>query len=424
MAIYVVMTLGTFAAILSMRRDGKAVETISDLAGLARTDPTMAFFLATMMFSLAGIPPLAGFFAKFYVFAAAIKAGLYGLAVIGVLASAVGAYYYLRIVKIMYFDEPALAFDRPGIVARAVLALAALLIIAFVFAPSLLTDAAMAAAQVAVLSEPAESAGVIAGWRVARLGAIDSTNEEARRRAVAGDPGRLWIVADEQTAGRGRRGRTWVSPRGNLYASALLIDPCPQAVAPQLGFVAGVALARAAADLGAAGARLKWPNDLVRRRRKMRRPPGRGRRCSPTGGWPASSASASIARSAPEGVGYPTCVLTTESGGAVDADALFERLVSAVRRSARHVERGRAVSTRSAPPGWRAAAALGGRIRIETAGRRREGAFEGLDGDGRLLFRGESGIETVESADLWILPAIGWLACGGFVRFACAGRPD
>jgi NADH-quinone oxidoreductase subunit N len=147
MAIYVVMTLGTFAAILSMRRSGRAVETIADLAGLARTDSTMAFFLATMMFSLAGIPPLAGFFAKFYVFAAAIKAGLYGLAVIGVLASAVAAYYYLRIVKLMYFDEPAKAFDRSDPVARIVLAVSALLIILFVFAPSPLTDAAMAAAQ-------------------------------------------------------------------------------------------------------------------------------------------------------------------------------------------------------------------------------------------------------------------------------------
>ncbi len=147
MSIYVVMTLGTFAAILSMRRDGVAVETINDLAGLARTDSVMAFFLATMMFSLAGVPPLAGFFAKFYVFAAAIKADLYGLAVIGVLFSAVGAYYYLRIVKLMYFDEPAVAFDQPGVVARSVLALAAVLIIAFVLAPSLLTNAAMAAAQ-------------------------------------------------------------------------------------------------------------------------------------------------------------------------------------------------------------------------------------------------------------------------------------
>ena len=147
MAIYLVMTLGTFAGILCMRRGGKAVETIEDLAGLARTDPTMAFFLAAMMFSLAGVPPLAGFFAKFYVFAAAIKSGLYGLAVIGVLASAVGAYYYLRIVKLMYFDEPARPFDRTGPVARIVLGVAALLIVLFMFAPSPLTDAAMAAAK-------------------------------------------------------------------------------------------------------------------------------------------------------------------------------------------------------------------------------------------------------------------------------------
>ncbi len=83
------------------------VESIDQLAGLARTNPTMAFFLAMLLFSMAGIPPLAGFFAKFYVFLAAIKAGLYVLAVIGVLASVVGAYYYLAIIKTMYFDEPA-----------------------------------------------------------------------------------------------------------------------------------------------------------------------------------------------------------------------------------------------------------------------------------------------------------------------------
>ena len=88
------------------------VEEIDDLAGLSKTNPMMAFMLAMiLMFSLAGIPPLAGFFAKFYVFLAAIEAGLYALAVIGVLASVVGAYYYLRIIKIMYFDEPAGGFE-------------------------------------------------------------------------------------------------------------------------------------------------------------------------------------------------------------------------------------------------------------------------------------------------------------------------
>src|SRR3982075_3609960 len=103
MAIYLAMTLGTFACILSMRRDGQLVEDIGDLAGLAHTNPAMAFFFAMLLFSLAGIPPLAGFFAKFYVFLAAIQAGLFTLPVIGVVTSVVGAYYYLSIVKIMYF---------------------------------------------------------------------------------------------------------------------------------------------------------------------------------------------------------------------------------------------------------------------------------------------------------------------------------
>jgi NADH-quinone oxidoreductase subunit N len=133
MAIYLVMTLGTFAGILVMRVNGQNVENIADLSGLARTDGVMAFFLATMMFSLAGVPPLAGFFAKWYVFNAAIQAGLYPLAVIGVLLSAVGAYYYLRIVKVMYFDEPAPAFDKQAPAPRAVLATTGLLLV-FLFA--------------------------------------------------------------------------------------------------------------------------------------------------------------------------------------------------------------------------------------------------------------------------------------------------
>jgi NADH-quinone oxidoreductase subunit N len=113
MAIYVIMTVGTFGCILLMRRNGRAVEEIDDLGGLARTQPMLAAAMAIFMFSLAGIPPLAGFFAKIYVFLAAIEAGLVELSVIGVLASVVGAYYYIRIVKVMYFDETKEAFDRP-----------------------------------------------------------------------------------------------------------------------------------------------------------------------------------------------------------------------------------------------------------------------------------------------------------------------
>jgi NADH-quinone oxidoreductase subunit N len=104
--IYIFMTLGTFACILAMRRGDEMIEDIDQLAGLAQNNLPLAFTLGMLMFSLAGIPPLAGFWAKVYVFWPAIKAGLYPLAVIGVIASVIGAYYYLRIVKIMFFDEP------------------------------------------------------------------------------------------------------------------------------------------------------------------------------------------------------------------------------------------------------------------------------------------------------------------------------
>src|SRR5580692_4221209 len=146
MAIYVTMTLGVFAVILSMRRSTGMVETIDQLSGLARTHPATAFFMAVLLFSMAGIPPLAGFFAKFYVFLAAIKAGLYVLAVIGVITSVVGAYYYLSIVKIMYFDEPAKAFAPMPYELKIVLAVSGLFNLLFFVYPGPLIAAATAAA--------------------------------------------------------------------------------------------------------------------------------------------------------------------------------------------------------------------------------------------------------------------------------------
>jgi NADH-quinone oxidoreductase subunit N len=144
--IYMTMTLGAFACILAMRRQGSATEDIESLAGLARTMPGTAFLFAAILFSLAGIPPLAGFFAKYYVFLAAIQAGLYGLAVIGMVTTVVGAYYYLRIVKIMYFDEPAPAFDPVPAELQTVLAVSGVLMIAFVVVAAPLVNAAGAAA--------------------------------------------------------------------------------------------------------------------------------------------------------------------------------------------------------------------------------------------------------------------------------------
>jgi len=147
LAIYLFMNAGTFAVILCMRRDGKMVEGIDDLAGLSRTHPALALALAIFMFSLAGIPPLAGFFAKLYVFIAAIDAGLPVLAVLGVLTSVVGAYYYLRIVKVMYFDEARGAFDRPfGGEVTAVVLVCAVIILFFIVWPGPMLNGADAVA--------------------------------------------------------------------------------------------------------------------------------------------------------------------------------------------------------------------------------------------------------------------------------------
>jgi NADH-quinone oxidoreductase subunit N len=146
-AIYVAMTLGTFTVILAMKRNGRHVEKISDFAGLSRTNPLLAFFFAMLLFSLAGVPPLAGFFGKFYVFVAAIKAGLFTLSVIGVLTSVIGAYYYLSIVKVMYFDEPLTELDPVRVELRAVLAVAGLFNIFFFVYPGPLVSMATVAAK-------------------------------------------------------------------------------------------------------------------------------------------------------------------------------------------------------------------------------------------------------------------------------------
>jgi NADH-quinone oxidoreductase subunit N len=147
LAIYLFMNLGAWAVILCMRQRGRMLEGIADLSGLSRTQPGLALALGIFMFSLTGIPPTAGFFAKLYIFLAAIDAKLTWLAVIGVLTSVVGAFYYLRIVKVMYFDEPAAAFDRPiGAELKGVLVVTALFTLFFFLFPGPLSGAAAAAA--------------------------------------------------------------------------------------------------------------------------------------------------------------------------------------------------------------------------------------------------------------------------------------
>ncbi len=148
MVIYVFMTGGTIGCIMAMRRKGKAVEQISDLSGLAANDPALAMAFAVFMFSLAGIPLMSGFFGKLYIFLAAVQGGLLALAIIGVLTSVVGAFYYIRIVKVMYFDASVEPFDpRPASLSFVVAATGLFTGFFFLF-PAPVVAAAQAAASV------------------------------------------------------------------------------------------------------------------------------------------------------------------------------------------------------------------------------------------------------------------------------------
>jgi NADH-quinone oxidoreductase subunit N len=145
--LYMFMAIGTFGFILFMRREGKYLESLSDLSGLSRTCPMAAIFLLIMMFSMAGIPPFAGFWGKMFVFSSAIESGLIAMTIVGLLTSVIAAYYYLKVVKIMYFDAPVAPFDKDiPHSAQAVLLLTAIVTAGFVLYPEPLLHAAAIAA--------------------------------------------------------------------------------------------------------------------------------------------------------------------------------------------------------------------------------------------------------------------------------------
>ncbi len=240
------------------------------------------------------------------------------------------------------------------------------------------------------------------GWRVAHYARLSSTNDEARRLAATGDPGRLWVRADEQTLGRGRLGRVWASPPGNHYASALLIEPCAPAIAPQLGFVAGLALAQAVQDLGAIGVELKWPNDLVFARAKL------GGLLVEGIAFPAQHLAAIIGfgvncAHAPEGLGRSVTHLSAILKRAIAPGELFDRLAIRLDESLRLWRAGE--NFRAIRAAWLShAASLGQTIQISGPSGVRVGVFEGIDENGRLLLRGVHGLEVVETADVDLTP--------------------
>jgi len=240
-------------------------------------------------------------------------------------------------------------------------------------------------------------------WRVQRYESVGSTSDEARREALAGDPGRLWIIAREQTQGRGRHSRPWVSPSGNLYASALLIDPSPIALAPQIGFAAGIALCHAVADLGAEEVRLKWPNDLVYHGAKLAGLLVEGVALGPDRfccivGFGINCVSA------PQGLAYRTTDLGSVLRREVAPETVFAALAPRFDEALQLWSAG-ANFARVRARWLERAAGLGEPIRIAGVSGTREGSFETIDASGRLVLRTGHGLESVESGDLTFLSA-------------------
>jgi BirA family biotin operon repressor/biotin-[acetyl-CoA-carboxylase] ligase len=237
--------------------------------------------------------------------------------------------------------------------------------------------------------------------RTAFLESVDSTNAEALRRAGAGERGPLWIVARTQSAGRGRRGRPWASPAGNLHATLLVIDPAPAAAAPQLGFVAGLALHDAAsAAAPSLPFALKWPNDMLCRRGKIA-----GILIEGEGAPIAAAIGIGVnCRAHPDRTEFPATDFAAE-GADVTADALFARLAAAM--ETRLVQWNRGEGFAAIRAAWLDRAdGLGQPIRVRLGEREASGIFAAIDAAGRLVLRhdGRSGeLETIAAGEVFPL---------------------
>jgi BirA family biotin operon repressor/biotin-[acetyl-CoA-carboxylase] ligase len=259
-----------------------------------------------------------------------------------------------------------------------------------------------------------------AGVQLEALGTVGSTNEEARNRSRQGVPAPLWITAVAQTRGRGRMGRSWVSPQGNLYASLLLYDPSPFECAPQLALVSALALRDAiVAEAPALSAKLafKWPNDLLLadakcagiliegevERKPLEQPAGPsvvigiGANCT---SHPRAPMPGDVTVAGRDHILYPATDLRSQ-GAALTPPQLFRRLSATMQRRLAQWKRGEGFSAILAD--WLAAArGLGEEITVHDLGSEKHGRFVGLDQSGRLILeRPGGGLETISAGDVF-----------------------
>ena len=240
--------------------------------------------------------------------------------------------------------------------------------------------------------------GVPLGYRVEAFGTVNSTNDVAFAKCKGGDRGPLWILAAEQTTGRGRSGRSWVTVPGNLFTSLLLVQPCEAARAAELGFVAGTALATASEALAGNGRlRLKWPNDLVdaagaKVSGLLVEAKNVGGRLAVVLGFGVNCVAA------PSGLGYPTSCLSVAAGRLISREEAFSALATA---AAQALDVWRAGGFGTVRERWLAACAgLGEPIRVTIDGETRQGVFETIDSSGRLVLATSGGRQFIQAGDV------------------------
>jgi BirA family biotin operon repressor/biotin-[acetyl-CoA-carboxylase] ligase len=242
---------------------------------------------------------------------------------------------------------------------------------------------------------------IAAGYRLEEFATLGSTNDEASSRIIQGDPGRLWIVAQAQTKGRGRLGREWTSPPGNLYASLLLVDPAPPPLSAQLGFVAGVALISALNEVMGREApiKLKWPNDVLCDGAKLS-----GLLLEafslPHGLFGCVIGFGVNCLSSPTDAPYPTASLKSAGAETCDRVALFAALSNHVADALDLWARGEHFARIRAA--WiENAGGIGGAVRVARQGGGSEGLFRGIDAQGRMLLERRDGTtEIIEAGDV------------------------
>lgn len=247
------------------------------------------------------------------------------------------------------------------------------------------------------LAAPAEAAG----FRLLALDATPSTNDEALACAEAGDPGKLWVVAREQTKGRGRHGRAWSSPAGNLYASLLLVEPCEPAAAPQLGFVAGVALHDTVALIIEVETRLglKWPNDLLLDGAKLAGILLEGHRLGRGGAFAVVIGIGLNVSVAPSDTPYAATSLAS-AGRPVAVEAVIEALSTSMASRLAVWDGGRGFG--EVREAWLArATGLGAEVTLRLPGREARGLFAGMDRAGRLILEVAGRREVIDAGDLF-----------------------